>query len=84
MRELKNTKIIAVDPVSYTHLDVYKRQPEALYPPLCWIILWTVRFRNHAVILSCLLYTSINGLLLLSDKTSAICDNAANSLVSVQ
>lgn len=26
--------------------------PEALYPPLCWIILWTVRFRNHAVILS--------------------------------
>ena len=20
--------------------------------PLCWIILWTVRFRNHAVILS--------------------------------
>ena len=24
----------------------------ALYPPLCWIILWTVRFRNHAVILS--------------------------------
>lgn len=26
--------------------------PEELYPPLCWIILWTVRFRNHAVILS--------------------------------
>lgn len=26
--------------------------PEVLYPPLCWIILWTVRFRNHAVILS--------------------------------
>lgn len=26
--------------------------PEALYPLLCWIILWTVRFRNHAVILS--------------------------------
>ena len=21
--------------------------PEALYPPLCWIILWTVRFQNH-------------------------------------
>ena len=25
--------------------------PEGLYPPLCWIILWTVRFRNHTVIL---------------------------------
>ena len=26
--------------------------PEGLYPPLCWITLWTVRFRNHAVIFS--------------------------------
>ena len=30
----------------------YWQESEALYPPLCWIILWTVRFRNHAVILS--------------------------------
>lgn len=26
--------------------------PEVPCHPLCWIILWTVRFRNHAVILS--------------------------------
>ena len=32
-----------------TGASVYS--PEGLYPPLCWIILWIARFRNHTVIL---------------------------------
>ena len=64
-----NTKFTISNPVSYTHLDVYKRQPQVSTPPVCCrygsnenvldlgstLILFWVKSGSD----TCLLYTSL-------------------------
>ena len=54
---ISNKQVMGVQPVSYTHLDVYKRQTEYISCPGCGRTLYDLE-KTIARIKACLLYTS--------------------------